>query len=74
MDVEKFLDKQFVMTDAGRIDRVRDLYTTFNPKVDFQALKDCGYFSALEEMMEPVLINYDDHSPENSHTGQSSAW
>ncbi|MGI6038761.1 MAG: prolyl oligopeptidase family serine peptidase [Clostridiales bacterium] len=64
MDYEKFLDRQFVMTDAGRIDRVRDLYTTFNPKVDLEALKSCGYLEALEEMMQPILDWRDDHSPE----------
>ena len=64
MDYEQFLSKQFVMTDAGRIDRVKDLYTTFNPFVDLQAMKDGGYMEALAEMMEPVLMNFDDHSPE----------
>lgn len=39
MDNEKFLDKQFKMTDAGRIDRVRDLYTTFNPEVDLDEMR-----------------------------------
>ena len=35
------LDRQFVMTDGkGRIDRIRDLYTTFNDQVDLQALKE----------------------------------
>lgn len=64
MDYQKFLDRQFVMTDAGRIDRVRDLYTTFNPHVDLQAMIDGGYMEALEEMMESILMNLDDHSPE----------
>ena len=39
MDYDRFLDRQFVMTDNKRIDRVRDLYTTFNPHVDLDALK-----------------------------------
>lgn len=63
MDYEKFLDRQFVMTDAGRIDRVKDLYTTFNPKVDLEALKTGGYLDALAVMMQPVLDDLDDHSP-----------
>lgn len=63
MDYEAFLDRQFVMTDNKRIDRVRDLYTTFNPEVDLQAMKDGGYLDALAEMMEPVLMDFDDHSP-----------
>ena len=64
MDYERFLNRQFVMTDNGRIDRVIDLYTTFNNKVDVEAMKREGYFTALEEMMEPVLMSLDDHSPE----------
>lgn len=64
MDYEKFLNKQFVMTDAGRIDRVKDLYTTFNPHVDLQAMIDGGYMEALSEMMEPITMSFDDHSPE----------
>jgi poly(3-hydroxybutyrate) depolymerase len=64
MDIDKILDMQFKMTDAGRIDRVKDLYTTFNDKVDLQALKDGGYIEPLYEMMEPVLMNFDDSAPE----------
>ena len=64
MNWDTILDKQFKMTDSGRIDRIRDLYTTFNHQVDLQALKDCGYLTALEEMMEPILNNFDDRSPE----------
>lgn len=64
MNYDNFLERQFVMTDAGRIDRVKDLFTTFNPKVDLEALKECGYFDSLEEMMEPVTNDLDDHSPE----------
>ena len=63
MDSEKILDKQFVMTDTGRVDRIRDLYTTFNPDVDLDALKASGYPAALDEMMEPVTMDYDDHAP-----------
>lgn len=58
------LDKQFVMTDAGRIDRIRDLYTTFNPKVDLEALKREGYIDVVDKMMEPITMSLDDHSPE----------
>ena len=57
VDYEKFLDRQFVMTDTKRIDRVRDLYTTFNPHVDLEALKTGGYLDALAEMMQPVGID-----------------
>lgn len=64
MDCEKILDRQFVMTDTGRIDRVRDLYTTFNPEVDLEAMKRDGYIQAVGEMMEPVLMSFDDHEPE----------
>ncbi len=64
MDSEKILDRQFVMTDLGRIDRVRDLYTTFNPEVDLEAMKASGYIEAVGEMMEPILMSLNDHSPE----------
>lgn len=61
---EAILDRQFVMTDAGRIDRIRDLYTTFNNEVDLAALKEGGYIGALGSMMEPVTMSLDDHTPE----------
>ena len=64
MDYEKILNSQFKMTDAGRIDKVRDLYTTYNPRVDLEALKEGGYLDALSVMMEPVLDNFDERSPE----------
>lgn len=64
MTNEEILQKQFVMTDNKRIDRVIDLYTTFNPHVDLEALKRGGYIQALAEMMEPILNRFDDHSPE----------
>lgn len=63
MDYERFLDRQFRMTDDGRIDRVRDLYTTFNPQVDLEQLRTSGYLDALAVMMEPILGDFDDHSP-----------
>lgn len=63
MNYDQFLNRQFVMTDTMRIDKVKDLYTTYNPHVDLEALKQGGYMEALAEMMEPVLMNYDDHSP-----------
>ncbi len=62
--LDKLLDKQFVMTDAGRIDRIRDLYTTFNDKVDLDALKQGGYIDAVDKMMEPITMSLDDHAPE----------
>lgn len=61
---EKILNRQFVMTDGGRIDKVGDLFTTYNPEVDLQALKDGGYLDAVEEMMEPILDQFDDRCPE----------
>ena len=64
MTNEEILQKQFVMTDNKRIDRVIDLYTTFNPHVDLEALKRGGYIQALAEMMEPILNRFDDHFPE----------
>ena len=63
--LDKILDKQFVMTDGkGRIDRIRDLYTTFNDQVDLNALRDGGYVDVVDKMMEPVTMSFDDHAPE----------
>ena len=62
--LEAILDKQFKMTDRGRIDRIRDLYTTFNDKVDLEALKESGYIEVVDRMMEPVTMSLDDHAPE----------
>lgn len=63
--LDKILDKQFVMTDGkGRIDRIRDLYTTFNDQVDLNALRDGGYVEVVDKMMEPVTMSFDDHAPE----------
>ncbi len=64
MDIEKILDSTYQMTDDGRICTIRDLYTTFNPKVDLEALKDSEFFPAMEKMMEPVLGAPDERSPE----------
>lgn len=61
---EEILNSQFKMTDGGRIDYVKDLYTTFNPDVDLQALVDGGYIEAVGKMMEPVLMNLDERAPE----------
>lgn len=60
---EAILDRQFVMNDSGRIDRIRDLYTTFNDKVDLEALKNSGYIDVVGKMMEPITMSLDDHSP-----------
>ena len=62
--LDLILAKQFKMTDKGRIDRIIDLYTTFNEKVDLQALRDGGYIDVVDKMMEPVTMSLDDHSPE----------
>lgn len=62
---DMILNRQFLMTDGkGRIDRIRDLYTTFNDKVDLQALKDSGYIEVVGKMMEPVTMSFDERSPE----------
>ena len=61
---EEILNSQFKMTDGGRVDYVKDLYTTYCPEVDLQAMIDGGYIDALGDMMEPVLISLDERSPE----------
>lgn len=61
--LDLILAKQFKMTDAGRIDRIIDLYTTFNEKVDLKALRDGGYIDAVDKMMEPITMSLDDKDP-----------
>ena len=61
---ERILNRRFVMNDAGKIDQIRDLFVTYAPEVDLQAMKDGGYLEAVEEMMEPILDKYDDLSDE----------
>lgn len=60
---DEILNLQFKMTDKGRIDRIGDLYTTYNPSVDIEALRQKGYLLAVEKMMEPVTMSFDDHDP-----------
>ena len=64
MNHEMILNRQFVMTDNKRIDKVYDLFATFTPECDLEALKSSGYIDAVNEMMEPILMDLDDHSPE----------
>lgn len=64
MNVDTILDRTYQMTDAGKIDTIRELYTVFSPNVDLDALKQSEFFPALEQMMEPVLDVPDERSPE----------
>lgn len=64
MDHNAILNRQFVMTDAGKIDKMYDLFVTYTPEIDLDAMKRDGYLDAVNEMMEPILMNLDDHSPE----------
>lgn len=64
IDIEKILDREYQMTDVGKIDNIRELYTTFSPNVNLEALKNSEFFPALEKMMEPVLDVPEERSPE----------
>ena len=64
MNVDKILDRKYQMTDAGKIDTIRELYTVFSPNVNLEALKKSDFFPALEQMMEPVLDVPDERSPQ----------
>ena len=55
MKPEAILDRKYQMDDFGRICTISDLYTTFSPNVDLEALAESEFFPALEHMMEPVL-------------------
>ena len=59
---ERILERQFVMNDAGKIDKIRDLYVTYNEKVDLQALKDGGYLKAVEEMIRQMYAFFEHFS------------
>ena len=63
MNVDHILDRTYQMTDDGKIDTIRELYTIFSPNVDLEALKNSEFFPALEQMMEPVLDAPDERSP-----------
>ena len=64
MDMETILNRKYQMDDYGRICNLRDLYSTFSPNVDLEALKNSAFFPALQEMMEVVLDTPDERSPE----------
>lgn len=44
MNVDKILDRKYQMTDAGKIDTIRELYTVFSPNVNLEALKKSDFF------------------------------
>ena len=54
-EIKAILDRKYQMDDFGRICTIGDLYTTFSPNVDLEALAESEFFPALEHMMEPVL-------------------
>ena len=64
--LDRILDSQYQMDVSGRVCTIRDLYTTFSPNVDLEALKDSEFFFALRDMMEVVLGLPDERSPEVS--------
>ena len=53
--IEEILARKYQMDDFGRICTIGDLFTTFSPNVDLEALAKTDFFPALERMMEPVL-------------------
>lgn len=63
-EIKKIVERRYLMTDMGRINNIRQLYTEFSPNVDYEALCAGAFFPALEEMMEPVLDRFDERDPE----------
>ena len=53
--IEEILARKYQMDDFGRICTIGDLFTTFSPNVDLEALAKTDFFPALERMMEPVM-------------------
>jgi len=64
-NIKRIVERQYLMTDIGRINNIRQLYTEFSPNVDYDALCDSEFFPALEEMMAPVLDKFDDSDSVN---------
>lgn len=62
--IKKIVERQYLMTDIGRINNIRQLYTEFSPNVDYEALCNSDFFPALEQMMEPALDKFDERAPE----------
>lgn len=61
--IQKIVERQYLMTDIGRICNIRQLYTEFSPNVNYEALCNSEFFPALEKMMEPVLDKFDEKDP-----------
>ena len=74
MTIDEILDSSFQMTDGGRIDQVKDLYTTFNHDVDLEALKKGGYINLIGKMMEPVLGKPDKSEIPDPYGPEVMAW
>lgn len=64
-NIRRIVERKYLMTDIGRINNIRQLYTEFSPNVDYEALCSSAFFPALEEMMAPVLDNFDDSASSN---------
>lgn len=62
--IDRIVARRFLMTDIGRIDHIRQLYTQYSPNVDYDALCRSDFFPALEKMMEPVLDRFDERAPD----------
>lgn len=62
--IKKIVERRYLMTDIGRINNIRQLYTEFSPNVDYEALCSSAFFPALENMMEPVLDKFDERDPD----------
>lgn len=63
-EIRRIVERRYLMTDVGRINNIRQLYTEFSPNVDYEALCQGEFFPALEKMMEPVLDQFDERDPE----------
>ena len=60
---QEIMERQFRMTDRGRIDKIGDLYTTYNPDVNLEEYKQKGVLDAVASMMEPITMSLDDQDP-----------
>lgn len=63
--IKKIVERQYLMTDIGRVNNIRQLYTEFSPNVNYDALCESAFFPALEKMMEPVLDQLEETPGQN---------
>ena len=63
MTFDQLLNKKIQIDENGAKSSVRDIYSTFNPTVDYQKFIESGHAEAIVRMMEPAIVEPDEHAP-----------